>query len=142
MCDWNKNVSVLFCKNLKSSFSKWHPHLSLRFLFILGWPGLQCTVAIKKFCFQKEFKPTAPFILNSTRSWSLIYKHFTKRNTYSKVFHKSLVCWCTLHWQIFDNKSCFDVRKYYCQETVVLRDPWSMLHMCAAPILLSHSWQM
>jgi hypothetical protein len=36
-----KNVSVLFCKNLKSSFSTWLTHLSLRFLYILGWSGPQ-----------------------------------------------------------------------------------------------------
>ena len=34
-----KNVSVLFCKNLKSSFSTLPAHLSLRFLYILGWSG-------------------------------------------------------------------------------------------------------
>ena len=32
-----KNVSVLFCKNLKLSFSTWPTHLSLRFLYIFGW---------------------------------------------------------------------------------------------------------
>ena len=44
MCDWNqKKKSVLFCKNLKSSFSTWPTHLSLRFLYILGWSGPRCS---------------------------------------------------------------------------------------------------
>ena len=37
-----KNVSVLFYKNLKSSFSTWLTHLPLRFLYILGWSGPWC----------------------------------------------------------------------------------------------------
>ena len=37
-----ENVSVLFCKNLKSSFSTWLTHLPLRFLYILGWSGPWC----------------------------------------------------------------------------------------------------
>ena len=37
-----KNVSVLFYKNLKSSFSTWLTHLTLRFLYILGCSGPQC----------------------------------------------------------------------------------------------------
>ena len=43
-----KNVSVLFHKNLKSSFSTWltHTHLPLRFLYILGSSGPWCVVAI------------------------------------------------------------------------------------------------
>ena len=34
-----KNVSVLFYKNLISSFSTWLTHLNLRFLYILGCTG-------------------------------------------------------------------------------------------------------
>ena len=34
-----KNVSVLFYKNVKSSFSTWLTHLTLRFLYILGCSG-------------------------------------------------------------------------------------------------------
>ena len=37
-----KKVSVLSYKNLKSSFSKWLTHLTLRFLYILGCSGSQC----------------------------------------------------------------------------------------------------
>ena len=37
-----KNVSVLFYKNLKSSFSTRLTHLTLRFLYILGCSGPRC----------------------------------------------------------------------------------------------------
>ena len=37
-----KNVSVLFYKNVKSSFSTWLTHLTLRFLYILGCFGPRC----------------------------------------------------------------------------------------------------
>ena len=37
-----KNVSVLFYKNLKSSFSTWLTHLILRFLYIIGCSGPRC----------------------------------------------------------------------------------------------------
>ena len=39
MCDWNQKISVLFYKNLKSSFSTWLTHLTrvcLHFWFL--WP--------------------------------------------------------------------------------------------------------
>ena len=41
----NQKVSVLFCKNLESSFSTWLKHLTLKFLYVLGWSGTHCTVA-------------------------------------------------------------------------------------------------
>ena len=37
-----KNVSVLFYKNVKSSFSTWLTHFSLRCLYILGCSGPRC----------------------------------------------------------------------------------------------------
>ena len=37
-----KNASVLFYKNVKSSFSTWLTHLTLRFLYILGCSGPRC----------------------------------------------------------------------------------------------------
>ena len=44
-----KNVSVLFYKNLKSSFlhSTWHTHLTQRFLYILGCSGPWCGIAAR-----------------------------------------------------------------------------------------------
>ena len=42
-----KNVSVLFYKNLKSSFSTWLTHLTLRFLYILGCSGPRCGLTSK-----------------------------------------------------------------------------------------------
>ena len=40
-----KNVSVLFYKNLKSSFSTWLTHLTLRFLYIIGCSGPRCAAS-------------------------------------------------------------------------------------------------
>ena len=37
-----KNASVLFYKNLKSSFFTWLTHLTLRFLYIVGCSGPRC----------------------------------------------------------------------------------------------------
>ena len=39
-----KNVSVLFYRNVKSSFSTWLTHSTLRFLYILGGFGPQCAM--------------------------------------------------------------------------------------------------
>ena len=40
-----KNASVLFYKNLKSSFFTWLTHLTLRFLYIVGCSGQRCAIA-------------------------------------------------------------------------------------------------
>ena len=42
----SKNVSVLFYRNLKSSFSTWLTHLTLWFLYILGCSGPGCAIAV------------------------------------------------------------------------------------------------
>ena len=44
-----KNVSVLFYKNVKSSFSTWLTHLTLRFLYILGCSGPRWAVPAAHF---------------------------------------------------------------------------------------------
>ena len=49
-----KNVSVLFYKNLKSSFSTcmpWLTHLTLRFLYILGCSGPMCATLAQLYVF-------------------------------------------------------------------------------------------
>ena len=41
-----KKKSFLFLKNLKSNFSTWPTHLTLRFLDILGYSGPRCATAL------------------------------------------------------------------------------------------------
>jgi hypothetical protein len=43
-----RNVSVLFYKNIKSSFSTWLTHLTLRFLYFLGCSGPRCASTTKE----------------------------------------------------------------------------------------------
>ena len=53
-----KNVSVLFCKNLKSSFSTWLTHLTLRFLYIIGCSGPRCGVELELSYVASYYRPT------------------------------------------------------------------------------------
>ena len=96
----------------------------------------------KDSAFRRSLKPLLlSSLILQDYEYEVLSKNISQKETRTAKFFINHM-FAGAHWQIFDNKSCFDVRKYYCQETVVLRDPWSMLHMCAAPILLSHSWQM
>ena len=78
-----KNVSVLFYKNVKSSFSTWFTHLTLRFLYILSCSGPRCASASASaaclFCKEntrKKRKSTFPSKLLVNRNTDSIWKNF------------------------------------------------------------------
>ena len=69
-----KNVSGLFCKNIKSSFSTLLSDLTLRFLYILGYSGPRCGGS---FLTYDEISTAAVLLAPVWMIYTLILQSFT-----------------------------------------------------------------
>ena len=85
--------------------------------------GKKAVTSKKLSAFRRSLKPLllSSLILQDSE-YEVLSKNIAQKETRTAKFFINHM-FAGAHWQIFDNKSCFDVRKYYCQETVVLRDP-------------------
>ena len=98
-----KNVSVLFYKNLKSSFSTWLTHWIMRFLYILGCSDPRCGLAGRHLTHHMQ-----DIIPNgySLRSWQPTYIIYTVLLVGGKRF---------FYWKHRHNKKQSQVQSDQCK---------------------------
>jgi hypothetical protein len=91
-----KNVSVLFYKNLKSSFSTWLTHLTQKFLYILGCSGPECAAAA---VLRTEMSQKTVQELVLVRVEKFLQFHFIMK--YKQLRYYIKMTWNLLRWLRF-----------------------------------------